>query len=270
MDYLENLLSLIMEIMNLHIRRNGKMNKRLKRFRHSAYIKLYGEALLVQRAKWTERVVGQIPKGSRILDAGAGECKNKKYCGHLTYVSQDFCEYSPADKAMHCSSDADEWDYSKIDIVSDITEIPVEDSSFDAIICTEVFEHIMNPELAVKEFSRIINRGGVLITTTPGICGNHMAPYIFWHGISEYWYKEIYKKYGFEIKEMKRCGNYFDYMTEQMIQSRYQAQFYGKKINLFDSFILFCSSLVMRKYSKKTHGSETFVTDNIMVVAVKE
>ncbi len=246
------------------------MNKALRKIRHDLYIKLYGDSLSDRRAKWTEQAIRKIPKGRRILDAGAGECKNRKYCGHLTYVSQDFCEYSAQDKAMHCSSDADEWDYSKIDIVSDITEIPVEDSSFDAIICTEVFEHIVNPELAIKEFSRIINRGGVLITTAPGMCGNHMAPYIFWHGISEYWYKEIYKKYGFEIKEMKRCGNYFDYMTEQIIQSRYQAQFYGQRMNLLDSLILFCASLVMKKYSKKTHSSDLYVTDDIMVVAVKE
>lgn len=97
-----------------------------------------------------------------------------------------------------------------------------------------------------------------------------MALYIFWHGFSEYWYKEIYDRYAFEIKKMERCGNYFDYLTDKIILPRYQAEFYGRKMNLFESFILFCASFVMRKYSKRTKGSETFVTDNVMIVAVKK
>lgn len=136
------------------------MNNLVKKIRHGIYVKLYGDSLSERRAKWTKKAVGQIKNGSRILDAGAGECKNKKYCQHLTYVSQDFCEYSPENKLLQSASDTDEWDYSKIDIVSDITEIPVEDASFDAVICTEVFEHLVNPELAVKEFSRILKSGG--------------------------------------------------------------------------------------------------------------
>lgn len=139
---------------------NNRMNKSVKKIRHGIYVKLYGDSLGERRAKWTEKALGKIPEGSRVLDAGAGECKNRKYCRHLVYVSQDFCEYSPEDKLLHSPSDDDKWDYSKIDIVSDITEIPVKDASFDAVICTEVFEHLVNPELAVKEFSRILKSGG--------------------------------------------------------------------------------------------------------------
>lgn len=97
-----------------------------------------------------------------------------------------------------------------------------------------------------------------------------MAPYIYWHGISEYWYEEIYEKYGFVINEMERCGNYFDFLTDKIILSRYRAKFYGKKMNLLESFILFCASLVLKKYSRRTDGSETYVTDNVMIVAVKK
>ena len=41
------------------------------------------------------------------------------------------------------------------------------DDSFDAIICIETLEHIPFDEKAVKEFSRILKLGGVLIVTGP-------------------------------------------------------------------------------------------------------
>ena len=43
--------------------------------------------------KWLGKTLSQIPAGSRILDAGAGELKYKKFCAHLNYVSQDFGQY---------------------------------------------------------------------------------------------------------------------------------------------------------------------------------
>lgn len=38
-------------------------------------------------------------------------------------------------------------DYGQLDIISDIASIPREDESFDAEMCTEVFEHIVNPRM---------------------------------------------------------------------------------------------------------------------------
>lgn len=247
------------------------MNSIVKKIRHGIYVHLYGDCLSERRAKWTAQAVRHIPKGSRILDAGAGECKNRKYCRHLKYVSQDFCAYVPdAEDSILQPSDTDQWDYSKIDIVSDITDIPVGDASFDAVICTEVLEHLVQPESAIREFARILKGGGQLITTAPEISGNHMMPYIYWTGISEFWYRSVYEKYGFQILKLEKCGNYFDYLTDKCILSREYTKFYGKKMNLFDSFIMFCASLVMKKYAKKTTGSEQYGADNVMIVAVKK
>ena len=45
------------------------------------------------RQAWLKQTIEALPKGLRLLDAGAGELKNRKYFGHLDYVSQDFCQY---------------------------------------------------------------------------------------------------------------------------------------------------------------------------------
>ena len=45
------------------------------------------------RLSWLQRQLGGLPSGLRLLEAGAGELRNKAFCRHLDYVSQDFCQY---------------------------------------------------------------------------------------------------------------------------------------------------------------------------------
>ena len=63
--------------------------------------------------EWLEKTILQLPKGTSILDAGAGEGKYKKFCEHLIYKSQDLAEYDGKGdgKGLH----TEERDYSNLD-----------------------------------------------------------------------------------------------------------------------------------------------------------
>ncbi len=98
-----------------------------------------------QRQAWLIAVLGNLPKGAQILDAGAGEFKNKPYCTHLEYVSHYFCQYHGAGGHPVEGMQSKRWVTSRIDLVSDITAIPVSYCSFDAILCGELLEHDPEP-----------------------------------------------------------------------------------------------------------------------------
>src|SRR3546814_3576831 len=81
------------------------------------------------------------------LFRAAGELQYKRFCTHLNYVSQDFAQYDG--KGDGHGLQTDNWDNSLIDIVSDITEIPVANESFRSEEHTSELQSLMRISYAV-------------------------------------------------------------------------------------------------------------------------
>lgn len=166
------------------------------------------------RKYWIIKQLAKLPKSSTILDAGAGECQYKKYCKHLKYTSQDFGKYDG--KGDSKGIQTGKRDQSKIDIVSDIVDMPVKSGSFDNVLCIEVFEHIPRPLEALRELHRVLRKGGTLILTAPFSSLTHYSPYYFYSGFSLHFYKENLPRLGFKIEEIYSYGNYFDHISLEL------------------------------------------------------
>ena len=163
---------------------------------------------------WIVDQLSKLPKNSTLLDAGAGECQYEKYCRHLKYTSQDFGKYDG--KGDKKGIQTGTRDSSKIDIVSDIVDMPVKSSSLDSVLCVEVLEHIPAPLDALKEISRVLKKGGALILTAPFSSLAHYSPYYYYSGFSFSFYKENLPRYGFKIEEIYTYGNYFDHVSLEL------------------------------------------------------
>lgn len=198
------------------------------------------------RDRWIAEKIKAIPSGTSILDAGAGEQRLRPLCGHLAYVSQDFAQYDGKGdgSGMHTGT----WDQTKLDIVSDITSIPRPDGSFQAVLCIEVLEHLPTPQDAIREFSRLLAPGGILILTAPFWSMTHFAPYHFATGFNRYWYQHHLLTHGFVIEELTPNGNYFDNVAQEVWRLDSETRNHpGIKMSLIDKI----SSRLLLRYLQR-------------------
>lgn len=221
------------------------------------------------RQKFVKQTLENLPKGLRVLDAGAGEQQFKKYCSHLVYVSQDFAQYDGLGDSAGLQMG--KWDNSNLDIISDITNIPEPDFSFDVILCTEVFEHLPDPISAIKEFSRLLKPNGTLIITAPFCSLTHFAPYHFYTGFNRYFYETHLKNNNFNVVSIEHNGNYFEYIGQEVRRIETVANKYANSsLNFIEYIALAIALKMLNKMSKVDNGSQELLHFDFQVIAKKQ
>ena len=198
---------------------------------------------LNERTDWVRNKLKNLPNNSLLLDAGCGTQQFKIFCNHINYKAQDFGKYNSDEKKIIGGENgglgADGgYQYGKLDYVGDIWKINESNSTFDAILCTEVFEHIPYPIETVKEFSRLLKSGGKLILTAPSNCLRHMDPYFFYSGFSDRWYEKFLSENGFEIEEIIPIGDYYSWLSVEITRTAFTHSIIAK-ILLFPAFLFF-------------------------------
>jgi SAM-dependent methyltransferase len=61
-----------------------------------------------------------------------------------------------------------------------VEALPVDDGSFDVVLCNQVLEHCDDPALAVRELRRVAAPGGRVLASTHGVMPYHPSPTDYW------------------------------------------------------------------------------------------
>lgn len=93
----------------------------------------------------------------RVLDLGCGGL----YVGELAVRTLD-CDYAACDLAVPRRVPG-----GVVFCVGDAARLPFGNGIFDAVVCSEVLEHLMEPGAAMREIARVVKPGGRVLITVP-------------------------------------------------------------------------------------------------------
>lgn len=100
----------------------------------------------------------------RVLDVGCGA---RPYEPLFAPYAERYVGVDPVDNPL-------------ADLRGPIEDLPVEDESFDVVLCNQVLEHCDDPRRAVCELRRVTAPGGRVLATTHGVMVYHPSPTDYW------------------------------------------------------------------------------------------
>jgi SAM-dependent methyltransferase len=141
---------------------------------------------------WLDRELAafgaSLPEGALVLDAGAG---SQKYASKFSRQRYESADFEQVDKHYQPST-----------YVCDLRSIPVEDGRFDAVVFTQVMEHLPEPHLVLAELVRVLKPGGKMFFSAPLYYEEHEKPYDYYR-YTQFALKFMFDRAGLDIAELR-------------------------------------------------------------------
>lgn len=162
----------------------------MSRMPHATWYNWYANGLLMRHVDQLARGM----KGRTVIDVGCGE-QPYRACmqGFTHYVGFD----SPdaPDRGSHA------------DVLGDALALPFASGGADAILCTEVIEHVTDPGAMLSEFARVLAPGGSLLLTSPFTWHVHDEPHDYWR-FTEFGLRLLLERGGFHVMALRPTNGF--------------------------------------------------------------
>ncbi|MBU0499766.1 MAG: class I SAM-dependent methyltransferase [Gammaproteobacteria bacterium] len=143
--------------------------------------------------RFLEEQAAQLDSGARMLDASAGNRPYQPIFGKQLYESCDM-----PNGFYHCKHDFECF----------LDEILRPDGYYDAVVMTQVLEHVPNPEQVLRELARVTRPRGKLLLSVPLNGPLHGEPWHFYqythHGLGH-----LAQASGWRMTEGEKIGGAF-------------------------------------------------------------
>ena len=128
----------------------------------------------------------EVPAGGRVLDYGCADVPYRHFFA-------EGVEYVPADLPGN--------PHASVEVRPD-GSVPLPDDSFDAVMSTQVLEHVDDPGLHLAESFRVLRPGGRLLLSTHGMMVYHPDPVDYWRWTCA-GLERIVREAGFEVVRLE-------------------------------------------------------------------
>lgn len=147
-----------------------------------------------------------LPAGARLLDAGAGEGNYRGFFPQQRYIGLDLAVGDAA------------WDYSKLDVLGDLSALPFRDGAFDAALNVVTLEHVREPARVLTELARTLRPSGRLLLIVPHEWEEHQQPHDYFR-YTRYGVEYLLRRAGFAQFEIRPVGGFFRLLSRRLFNA---------------------------------------------------
>jgi len=185
------------------------------------------------RLKMSLDFLDVLEKKGKVLEVGCGEGQFvraiKKYDSSLDCYGSDVSQ-NAIDKAKNYNDGVKYF-------ISEENILPFEDSLFDAVLIYDVLEHVKNPEIILKEISRVLKKDGLFYVFVP--CEGDYTSFWFW-----------LKKIGLGNKLTFKYAGHINYFSRkslfslvknnnfEILQVRYSEHILGQLLGIVSFYLM--------------------------------
>lgn len=151
------------------------------------------------------RHVGELSRdleGALVVDVGCGEAPYRA-------MLAGFTRYVGLDAPGHPDSG------SRADVLGDACALPLRAAVADAVLCTEVLEHVVDPAALLSEAHRVLKPGGALLLSVPFTWQIHDEPHDYWR-FTEHGLRLVIERAGFRVSSLRSTNGF----AGALLQSR--------------------------------------------------
>ena len=146
---------------------------------------------LSDRALRREIAALGAPMQGLLLDVGCGSQPYRGYFPRAEYIGMEVMQASEHGSAK------------RADLYYDGLRIPFADASVANMLCTQVLEHVFEPDHFLAELARVLAPGGSLLLTVPFLWDEHEQPYDYAR-YSSFGLRHLAARHGFEVVDARR------------------------------------------------------------------
>jgi SAM-dependent methyltransferase len=177
---------------------------------------------------------------------------------------------------------------SAVDVYSIAHALPFGDNEFDIVLCTEMLEHVPDPQAVLSEIQRVLRPGGRLIMTTPFLVPLHEEPYDFFrytsHGL-----RHLCASASLKIELIKPFAGLTGVVISFLVQAQLKAWYMLRRAmpipglySIYNPFIFLFTYLPQRLYvlllrsmtrlvpCRRLHEKLSYTTKGYGLIAVKK
>jgi SAM-dependent methyltransferase len=155
-----------------------------------------------------EKAGASMPPGALVLDAGAGDGRYQFEFAHTRYVGVDLAVGDVT------------WNYSRLDAICDLARLAFPANTFDGVLCTQVLEHVPEPQQVLREIARVLKPGGRVFLSAPQSWHQHQKPHDYYRYTS-FGLRYLFQRAGLTMESIENMGGYFWFLAFQLQNINY-------------------------------------------------